>query len=286
MLDLFEDQKKPIFSPTRNFTAYLKVRSSEERTALFQKILEKYVLSASHLNRYHHCARSFMFECFLKVKYPPSKAMVRGTVVHSILEWIFYKRKLDKFYPEESDIITQLNVIWSKQLQKHPDIVFEAEEYKYVQHLVLDYFETHKYDWNLIVLTEFHVRKAIWNDIPMTGFIDKIEFDGRNVNVVDYKTGNIAYALAGMEEGGNYWRQLLFYAVLLEIKKPQWNVDTIEMCMISQNEEGNYVNKKQAVTEKDKALLKEDIASVYSKIVSFDFDGCKKKDCYWCSQPF
>jgi DNA helicase-2/ATP-dependent DNA helicase PcrA len=88
------------------------------------------------------------------------------------------------------------------------------------------------------VSTEFRINNIVVKEIPLKGTIDKIEFNGKQVVVVDYKTGKyenakkkfkrpdkeaVEKAITVNKEpnfedlhGGDYWRQAVFYKILLD----------------------------------------------------------------------
>ena len=45
--------------------------------------------------------------------------------------------------------------------------------------------------WNKIVAVERNISNVVVNGVPLKGKIDKLEFNGKEVNVVDYKTGDV-----------------------------------------------------------------------------------------------
>ena len=70
------------------------------------------------------------------------------------------------------------------------------------------------------------------------------------LNVVDYKTGNVSYAKKKLQEpnekeplGGEYWRQVVFYKILMdELRPKRWTmmsgeIDFIEKDDKNKNEE-------------------------------------------------
>lgn len=68
---------------------------------------------------------------------------------------------------------------------------------------------------------ERNIRGVVYNGVPLKGKLDKLEFNGKEVNVVDYKSGNIDNAIPKMKaphekdpNGGDYWRQAVFYKIL------------------------------------------------------------------------
>ena len=74
----------------------------------------------------------------------------------------------------------------------------------------------------------------------MKGKLDKLEFDGKSVNVVDYKTGDIEKAKKKLNppqeedpNGGDYWRQAVFYKILVDnYEQKNWKVVSTEFDFI------------------------------------------------------
>jgi len=73
------------------------------------------------------------------------------------------------------------------------------------------------------VAIERNIRNVVIKNVPLKGKLDKLEFDGKSVNVVDYKAGDPDKALLktkGPSEkepnGGDYWRQAVFYKILVD----------------------------------------------------------------------
>lgn len=79
-----------------------------------------------------------------------------------------------------------------------------------------------------VVNIEFNA-KATLDGIPLKGFIDKVEYYENEITLVDYKTGDYKSdytkkKLLSMEDdkediGGDYWRQAMFYKILLDNDK-------------------------------------------------------------------
>src|SRR5579862_5660325 len=56
------------------------------------------------------------------------------------------------------------------------------------------YYERNIAAWNKIALVELSIKNIEVNGVPIKGNLDKVEFTGKQVTVVDYKTGNLKYA--------------------------------------------------------------------------------------------
>jgi DNA helicase-2/ATP-dependent DNA helicase PcrA len=130
------------------------------------------------------------------------------------------------------------------------------------------------------------------NDIPLKGKLDKLEFEGKEVNVVDYKTGDPDKArdklLAPNEKnpnGGDYWRQAVFYKILVDnYDSKTWQVVSTEFDFVEPDKKKEYQKKKVVIQPEDITTVKQQISKVWGKIQERDFyTGCGKEDCHWCN---
>ena len=131
--------------------------------------------------------------------------------------------------------------------------------------------------------------------IPLNGKLDKLEFNKNNVNVVDYKTGSVVKGLKKLRGpddknplGGEYWRQLYFYKILMdEIRPKQWTMVSGEIDFIEKDERNKkeFVKRQLDVTNREGIIfVKEQIRETYNKIMNHEFtEGCGDKDCGWCN---
>ena len=126
--------------------------------------------------------------------------------------------------------------------------------------------------------------------VPVKGNLDKIEFNGKDVTVVDYKTGKLKNVkdkfLRPDDEfaGGDYWRQAVFYKLLIDHDRTKdWNVISTVFDFVEPVTEGEYHKEQIVITPQDIADVTGQITSVYQKIMNHDFaTGCGKKECDWC----
>ena len=127
--------------------------------------------------------------------------------------------------------------------------------------------------------------------MPLRGKLDKLEFDGRSVNVVDYKTGDPDKAKFKLQSpsdkdpvGGDYWRQAVFYKILVEnYEKKGWRVVSTEFDFIEPDKKKNYQKIKVVINPEDITTVTQQIVDTWQKIQAHDFyTGCGKPDCHWC----
>ena len=125
----------------------------------------------------------------------------------------------------------------------------------------------------------------------MTGFIDKVEIYKDHVHVVDYKTGKyksdkLRHPKGEDEPGGDYWRQLVFYKMLIDSdKKYGWIMSTGKIAFIEPDRKSQeFTTKELVVTPDDTNVVGKQIVDTMDKIKAYDFNKtCDDKECRWCN---
>ncbi|MFT7591364.1 MAG: DNA helicase-2/ATP-dependent DNA helicase PcrA [bacterium] len=263
--------------------------------------LETYKLSVSHLNSYIECPTRFYFQNILRVPSAKNVYMSFGIAVHNALDQII---KVLNTEPDKFNIQT-VQELYTYYLKRERSVFTEKEfeDFTVLGKSVLEeYLTQKKSDWEQLdkIETEVNIDRVVVDGVPITGKLDKIEFDGKTVNVVDYKTGdalngskkiNPPSATAAEDDtlakrfGGPYWRQIMFYSLLVNNDTTRdYTMVSGEMDFVEPNEQGQLVSKKVFINEETQAQIKTMIKSVFDKIQNKEFaNGCMKPDCYWCS---
>ncbi len=264
--------------------------------------LKNLKLSVTHLSKYLRCPLTYYFENVLQVPTARSPSMGFGSAIHYALDHLFKKMKESG----TGDFPSKDAFYWYFQTgMEHSASHFTEKEYtdklEYAQKLLPQYYDYYFNRWNKKVVTEYRPGNIFIDEIPLAGALDKIEFlDSSTVNVVDYKTGdpsNIRKKLmrplaevdpesTKFEElyGGDYWRQMVFYKILLDNDKTKhWNMISGEVDFIEKRNAKEFTKEKLLITENDCQLVKAQIHEVYSGILSHNFTGCGKEDCQWCN---
>jgi hypothetical protein len=163
---------------------------------------------------------------------------------------------------------------------------------EYGQEVLSNYYTQYIYNWNKIVAVERTIRNVVVEGVPLKGKLDKLEFDGKSVNVVDYKTGDIDKAKDKLKpphdkdpNGGDYWRQAVFYKILVDhYEAKNWKVVSTEFDFIEPDKKKLYRKEKIIITPEDITTVTQQIKMVWQKIQERDFyTGCGKPDCHWCN---
>ncbi len=265
---------------------------------LIESRLSNYHLSVTHLNNYLRCPIDFYFNGLLRVPSMKNKYMSYGTAVHTALDRMIKVRKADEY------TVDYLLKQFERAMTKERSAFTEQEFTDMMQHgkLSLAAFEEKYHDEWLRpddCITEKRIDNVLVNGVPIKGQLDKIELYGSDVNVVDYKTGKPENAFSklkgpkeGSEEsakheekyGGDYWRQLVFYYLLVDGQKEKpWRMISGEMDFLEQNKKGEFVKHKWFIDTEDIETVRNQITDVYKKIMGREFsEGCNAEDCEWC----
>jgi DNA helicase II / ATP-dependent DNA helicase PcrA len=254
------------------------------------QLLQDYTLSVTHLNTYLDCPLRFYFQCLIRVPSGKSPAATFGSAVHDALRKAFKKLKEndDVFMPVE-DFMKDFGIYMSRNRDS-----FTREEFKrkmaYGEKILPPFYKLNTPAWNKIALVELPVKNVEVEGVPIKGNLDKVEFNGKQVTVVDYKTGNIKYARKKFERadddtiGGDYWRQAVFYKLLIENDRSKdWHVADTVFDFVEPVNEGEYHKEHIVISQQDASIVTEQIKTVHQKIMAHDFNtGCGRKDCEWC----
>jgi DNA helicase-2/ATP-dependent DNA helicase PcrA len=253
-------------------------------------VLDKYTLSVTHLNNYLSCPLKFYFQNLVMVPSGKNETMTFGSSVHWALEKFFREVVDTQEFPPVKNLLRDFDWYMIRNREAFTKEQFERR-LEYGHKIIPPYYERYINEWHKIVSTETSIKNVEVNGIPIKGKIDKIEFDGNNVNVVDYKTGNYENAkkkfLAPNDKeplGGDYWRQAVFYKILIDnYRIKDWRVISTEFDFVEPYKE-EYVKHKIVISPEDVKTVTNQIQDVYAKIKRHEFTtGCGKKDCDWCT---
>lgn len=264
---------------------------------LLENRLERFVMSASALNKYLKCPVAFYYETILQVPVAKNDAMAFGTAIHYALEKLF-KKMIDspaRAFPPKEEVIADFEKMLWRQEDAFTEIQYKRRK-ELGQQLLSEYYDRYIHTFNKVVTIEIMLANMEVAGVPVKGKLDKIEFEGTSCTVVDYKTGNPEYSrkrelLPPSEnnpDGGDYWRQMVFYRLLLDnhpyARSNGWQMEAGMFDYIEKNDAGEYVRYWVPISDADMTTVKQQIASAYRKIMNHEFDkGCDKEDCAWCN---
>lgn len=273
------------------------------------ELLEKYSLSVTHLNNYLKCPTAFYFNNIIRVPAPLSEAMTFGSAVHHALEMLFKNMNAhsEKLFGTAGQFVNDFKWYMRKNEEGFTPIDFKRRV-EYGEQILAAYYEKYIHDWNKITSVERSYRNVVVEGVPLNGKLDKLEFDGNKVNVVDYKTGQFERAktkfsgpdlekfeaeknkesdkLFTYQFGGDYWRQAVFYKILMDYDATRnWEMVSAEFDFVEPDKnDGEYHKQRLWITPEEVGIVKKQIVETYTNIKSKKFEpGCGKSDCTWCN---
>jgi DNA helicase II / ATP-dependent DNA helicase PcrA len=256
------------------------------------RILEKFVMNVTALNNYLRCPLEFYFKNLIRIPSPKNEATEFGSSVHFAVQRLFEKMKTDpeQEFPSKQDMLNDFNWYMHRHRESFVKEAFERR-LEYGNEILSNYYDEYIYQWNKIVVVEHNIRNVVVNGVPLKGKLDKLEFNGKEVNVVDYKTGDPDKSndkLKPPQEkiplGGDYWRQAVFYQILVNNYKKDWRVVSTEFDFIEPDSKKKYQKRKLVITQEDTTTVTQQLTETWNKIQNQEFYvGCGSKDCHYCN---
>jgi DNA helicase-2/ATP-dependent DNA helicase PcrA len=239
--------------------------------------LQQRGFSATSFNNFLTNPWHFVYRNVLRVPEVQTTTLQFGTVVHSVLEFLTRTHTQVGSAPSESDIIARLTT----QLKKLP---LSPQEYirlherginillPYIQHSVPTLPAKTQEEFTVRVLLETGLPEL--PEIPLSGNLDRLDFgtDGRVIRVVDYKTGKpkSRNEIEGNTKtsDGNYKRQLVFYALLLELHGDErYTSRTGTLSFVEPDTKGFIHEETFVITDDEIAALRQEIISATQSLL-------------------
>lgn len=255
-------------------------------------LLERFVMNVTALNNYLRCPLEFYFKNLIRIPSPKNEATEFGSAVHHALEQLFRKMQENgNAFPSKE----AFNKDFEWYMHRHRES-FTKEQFarrmEYGHEVLSNYYDKYISSFNKIVAIERNIRNVVVNGVPLRGKLDKLEFDGKSANVVDYKTGDYDKARVKLQSpnekdpnGGDYWRQAVFYKILVDnYTSKDWQVVSTEFDFIEPDKRKVYHKEKVMITPADSTTVTQQLTDVWQKIQNKEFYiGCGKPDCHWCN---
>jgi len=256
-------------------------------------ILKDYTLSVTHLNNYLTCPLSFYYEKILRIPLAKNEYLAFGDAVHRALKRLFdtMQNSGEKQFPHKEHFINYFLEAIERKRESFTDQQYERR-IDYGRQILGGYYDKYVHQWNKIVKSEHMIYNIEMDGVPISGRLDKLEFDGNNVNVVDYKTGKSRERPQKNSPpsdknslGGDNWRQIVFYKILMDNdRSKKWSMVSGELDFLEKiNEKDDFEKRKYVVTEQEIQIVKDQIKDTYHKIMNHEFnEGCGEEYCRWC----
>jgi DNA helicase-2/ATP-dependent DNA helicase PcrA len=267
------------------------IAAAEE--AFITRMLEKFVMNVTALNNYLKCPLEFYYRNLVRIPSPKNEATEFGSAVHFALQRLFEKMKAHaaEQFPQKDEMLQDFK--W--YMHRHREIFTReafARRMEYGIEVLGNYYDKYIFQWNKIVAVERNIRNVMVKGVPLKGKLDKLEFQGKEVNVVDYKTGDVDKAREKLAppnskdpNGGDYWRQAVFYKILVDsYEQKDWKVVSTEFDFVEPDKKKEYRKVKILITPADITTVIQQIESTWRRIQDREFyTGCGRPDCHWCN---
>ncbi|MEE9439184.1 MAG: ATP-dependent DNA helicase [Saprospiraceae bacterium] len=259
---------------------------------LIDNVLQNFKLSSTSLNKYLRCPLSFYFENILRVPMARGASNGFGNAIHYALELYFREMESN---PERKligvDILQNYFLDGMKKYHSH----FTPKE-KELSHtrgkiLINAYYEKYASTWTTPRKNEMEFDiKTECEGVPISGKLDRVAIFDDHLRVIDYKTGRYDSAklkpsLGDEDNGGDYWRQMVFYKLLLQgdnrLDKP---MKVGVMDFVEATKEGKFNLREFEVSNHEIETVKQQIKETYNHIKNHEFEeGCNEEHCTWCN---
>ena len=256
-------------------------------------LLEKFVMNVTALNSYLDCPLGFYYKNLIRIPSGKNEATEFGSAIHYALEKFFRKMQDGKkeTFPPKEEMIADFKWYMNRHRENFTQQAFNRRM-EYGDEVLRNYYDKYINSWNKVVAVERNIRGVVVNGVPLKGKLDKLEFNGKEINVVDYKSGDIDKAIPKLKSpndkdpnGGDYWRQAVFYKILVDnYEQKDWRVISTEFDFVEPDKKKEYRKEKIVINPADIETVKQQIKETWEKIQARDFyTGCGKEDCHWCN---
>ena len=279
-ISLSREDAKVIIKEKKNNIISMKILN------LAKNVLFENGLSVTALNHFMECPNKFLYQSILKLPQAPSGSAEKGKTMHSAISRIWRNKshtleqiKIDleegivEYLNESLLSIGEKNAVKAELLEKAPIVAKALLEH-----------------WNKAgtIFTE-HWINSKYKDIPIHGQLDAIIDNGDEVEVFDYKTRESMSdnAIRGDTKSstGEYFRQLIFYKILL-MDDYHFNNKRISpyLVFVSPDDKGRCPIKSLPIEKEDIDRVKSEIENLKKSIMDGDImnTNCGEKDCEWC----
>jgi DNA helicase-2/ATP-dependent DNA helicase PcrA len=252
--------------------------------------LEKFTMNVTALNNYLKCPLHFYYNSLIRVPSGKSEATTFGSAVHDALNKLFKKmQERNNQFPAIKELVDDFNYYMQRHREAFTQVEFKNRK-EQGEMVLTNYYNEYVEGWNKVVTTEYRINNVVLKGIPLKGAIDKIEFNGKQVVVIDYKTGSVENAkeklLAPNDKnplGGDYWRQAVFYKILLRGHPKNWEVERAEFDFVEPNKKSAFEKIGITISEADITTVTQQVVETWEKIQNKEFyKGCGKPECHWC----
>lgn len=244
-------------------------------------------VSVSALNNFITCPWKYLFRNLIRLPDVRGYYLLLGTAVHeNIREYISQLK--NKRTMSEDELLTYFKESIAHFSASEKDLRTLEEKGSLI---LRSYYQKRMKGWDTNRESELIIPNLyLETDISINGKIDMIELKkNHEVVVYDFKTGKAKSRneLLGTtkKENKDYYRQLVFYKLLLTLyKKGQYKMTEGVIEFVESALEGDIKNESFVIEDSEVEELKESIREMKNSILNLSFwdNRCDDKDCEYC----
>ena len=232
--------------------------------------------SATSFNNYLQSPWNYFYRNVLRIPEIQSEHLLYGTVIHTVLQRITAHYTSKGVIPSDTEMAGWL----ATALGRQPLTTIEYTRLHEKALTALAIYLTHLKDTlptatkeELSISVVFETDYPAVPTIPLTGKLDRIDLDesGQALRVVDYKTGRpkTRNAILGKtkNDDGNYHRQLVFYALLLNMYDDErYRTQVGNLSFVEADTKGHIREEEFTITDDEINDLKQQIKTAVKDI--------------------
>ncbi len=253
---------------------------------LLSSLVENYKLSATGFNKFLNVdsggPQRFFRDTLLRFPQKKTKMLSYGTAVHDAIAETHFILKREERLLSEKKFLELFEKFLEKERLSEDDFSETLKRGK--KELPFFYKEKVKYfSPEHIIERNFAGEDCVVRGVSITGKIDKMVVDGKNVEVFDYKTGAPLVGWNENEENKKikawqYKNQLLFYKLLIENSRDfeRYNVSEGFLEFVSPDKEKKIITLSLEIKDEDVERVSSLVKVIGEKILSLNFPSVEK----------
>ena len=288
----------PTDSETKSFDPLAAIKTPPVKNtvdpAFIAELFKVRGFSATSLNNYLRSPWEYYFKNLLRIPQTQPTHLLFGTAVHAVLQRATAAHTKTGTIPTDQQLLTWLE----QSLATMPLNTLEYTElHARGLEIILPYVSTlaqrlpAKTEEEFSISVELETGDPAIPSIPLKGNLDRLDFDakGNLQQVVDYKTGKpkSRNVIEGNTQSsdGSYKRQLVFYALLLELYDDErYHCHTGVLSFVESAAAGNLKEETFEVTKEEVQALKQEIIAAAQALVNGSWltQTCEPAECDYC----
>lgn len=280
--------------PSTGVYRNIKEKEKKELIEYSKNILQEKGLSVTAVNHYFTCPRQFLYKSILKIPEAPTPSSEKGIAMHKAFAevWSLEKKDVKSIEKTINSVVTKhIGESLLTPIDKENVLEELLKDSPVVASSMLEHFNQEgrvlTENWNEKSFESVVNKKEIV--INLHGQLDVILETEKKVFVFDYKTRKpmSEKAIKGetQSEDGNYWRQLVFYKMLLMDNHKYKGKQVQPSLWFVKPENGLCKEAVLSIEDSDIESLQKELTVLVDDVWSGNFidKKCSDPKCKWCA---